>query len=183
MFCEVKGVAIFDNEGRKFYSKFYNTTGPLATKSGQILFEQQLFSKTSKMGAKNQEVEILFMDPFISIFKNLNDISIHIIASSDENSILIASILEAIVEALEILYRGDLDKSKLAEEIELAMLAIDEAFDEGLIVCADSQTIVERVNMREGHEPVPAQKTKKGETAFERVFSGAKQALTKSLLR
>ncbi|CAG9315995.1 unnamed protein product [Blepharisma stoltei] len=182
MLCEIKGILILDNEGRKIFSKYYNVAGPLSTHSGQILFEQQLFAKASKIGAKNNEVDVVMMDQYIGVFKLINDISINLVASIEENSIMLAWLLDILIEALELLYKSELDRAKIVDELELMMLAIDETLDDGLIMCTDATTIVERVIMREGVERAPL-KVKKPESAFERAIQGAKQAITKSLMR
>jgi coatomer subunit zeta len=182
MFCEIKGVLVFDSDGMKIYGKYYNPTGQLATSLGQDLFEKQLKSKLSKFTLKNKETEVVLVDSMTVVLKTVNSLGFYILGSNDENEIMMASLLDSLIEALEIVYRTEIDRGKVIEELDLIMLTIDETIEEGNILCFDASSIAERVVMREVTEPpVPKQNTK--ESIFGRALSSAKQAISKSISR
>ena len=180
MFCEIKAVLVIDSDGMKIYGKYYRPTDQLATASGQDLFEKQLKSKVSKFSLKNKENEIVLLESMTVIFKLLNNVCIYIIGSNDENEILMASILDTMVEALEIVYRTEVDRTRIIEEIDLLMLTIDEMIDDGNILAFEATSIVERVLMREANEIAqPKQNVK--ESLFGRALQNAKQAISKTM--
>jgi len=180
MFCETKGVVVLDNEGRRIYSKYYNPPRDLATHTAQQLFEQQLHAKTLKTNPSNQVSEVLIIEPFVAVFKILNDVTVYLLGDNEENEILLASLLDSLTESLEMLYKGELDRRRILEEVDLLVIAVDESFEDGLVMCCDAMSIVERVVMREG---ATSTKTAKKEGAFERAIQNAKDAITKTLMR
>ncbi|CAG9324060.1 unnamed protein product [Blepharisma stoltei] len=182
MICQMKGIIVLDNEGQNIFSKYYNPSSSLLTHSNQKLFEQQLYSKSSRISTRGTEADIFMLETYSVVFKNYNDIAIYLFATFEENEILMASLLDAITEALEMLYRTEIDKKRVCEEMDLMMLAIDEFLDDGIIICCDAMSIVERVTMREGQQVLP-QKNKKQESTLGRAITNARQAISKSLMR
>ena len=180
MFCEIKGVLILDSDGQRIYSKYYNSTGQLGTSSGQDLFEKQLKSKLSKFVLKNKENEVVLVDSLTVVLKMINNITVYVLGNNDENEIMMATLLDSFVEALEIIYRTEIDRTRIVEELDLLMLAIDEMIEEGHILTFDSASLAERVLMRETHENLPVKQNTK-ESLFGRALSSAKQAISKSI--
>ena len=85
-----------------------------------------------------------------------------------------------LVEALELVYRGELERAKIVEELEMLMLTIDEMFEDGHILAFDATSIAERVLMREVNEPAPVKASAK-ESLFGRALKNAKQAISKTI--
>jgi hypothetical protein len=91
-----------------------------------------------------------------------------------------ASVLDTLVESLEMVYRAELERSRVVDEMDLLLLTIDEMFEEGLVLAFDASTTTERVLMREANEVAPA-KTSVKESLFGRALQNAKQAISKSI--
>ena len=76
--------------------------------------------------------------------------TIYIIGGPDENEMMLAALLENFNEALEILYKNEVEVQHVIDNMDYLMLAIDEMIDNGIIVTMDCNTIVERVYMKDG---------------------------------
>lgn len=63
---------------------------------------------------------------------------------------MLAALLENFNEALEILYKNEVEVQHVIDNMDFLMLAIDEMIDNGIIVTMDCNTIVERVYMKDG---------------------------------
>ena len=79
-----------------------------------------------------------------------SDMTIYIIGGPDENEMMLAALLENFNEALEILYKNEVEVQHVIDNMDYLMLAIDEMIDNGIIVTMDCNTIVERVYMKDG---------------------------------
>jgi hypothetical protein len=180
MYCEIKGILVLDSEGSKIYSKYFNVSSDLSSKAGQDLFEKLLKSKISKFSLKNRENEVVLVESWTVVFKMVNSLTLYIIGSNDENEIFMASVLDTLVESLEMVYRAELERSRVVDEMDLLLLTIDEMFEEGLVLAFDASTTTERVLMREANEVAPA-KTSVKESLFGRALQNAKQAISKSI--
>ncbi|OMJ80555.1 hypothetical protein SteCoe_19151 [Stentor coeruleus] len=180
MYCEIKGVLFIDTDGEKIYGKYFNPTNEIATPAGQDLFEKQLKSKLAKFTLKNKENEVVLIDSVTVVLKMVNNITVYLFSGHDENEIFMASVIDSLVEALELVYRGELERNKIIEEMELLMLTVDEMFEDGNILTFDTSSIAEKVMMREIGETTPVKATVK-ESLFGRALQNAKQAITKSI--
>lgn len=180
MYCEIKGILLLDSDGTKLYSKYFSNSSTLNLKPNQDLFEKLLKSKISKFTLKNRENEIVQVDSSTVVFKMINNLTIFVIGSNEENEIFMASVLDTLVEALDLVYRSEIDRNKFVEEMNLALLTFDEMFEEGSILAFDANTIAERVLMREVNEPAPSKSSGK-ESLFGRALLNAKQAISKSI--
>ena len=180
MYCEIKGILILDSEGTKIYSKYFNVSSELSSKSGQDLFEKLLKSKISKFSLKNRENEVVLVESWTVVFKMVNSLTVYIVGSNEENEIFMSSVLDTLVESLEMVYRGELERNKVVDEMDLMLLTIDEMFEGGVVLAFDANTTTERVLMREVSESAPAKSSVK-ESLFGRALQNAKQAITKSI--
>lgn len=183
MICEVKGIVVMDADGTTIYSKYYNPESNLSSKSSQAMFEHQLFNKSSKMTSSETEADIFVYDKYSIVFRHVNDLFVFLYSTYEDNEILLACLLDSITEALEILYRSEIDKGTITKQLDLLMLAVDEFVDDGIIVCCDSVSIIERVLMRDNFNQDLPLKSKKGESALERAINKAKNAIIKRVPR
>ena len=180
--CRVKAILLLDSEGHRIYSKYYHADALLSTRVGQSTFEQLLSEKAGKMQTKPGETDVLMIDSYTAIFKVFTDVSLYLLGEEQENELMMQSLLETLSEALDLLYRGEVEKKNILESLELLMLAIDEMFESGMILCHDSQSIIEKVLMREGPIDPSALKGRK-ESALERAISSAKESISKTFIR
>jgi hypothetical protein len=108
------------------------------------------------------------------------DLTVYIIGGPDENEMMLASLLENFNEALEILYRNEVNVKNIVANFDWLMLAIDEMIDNGIIITMDCNTIVERVYMKDG----PLDPSKVGargkESTFSQALANAKDQIARS---
>jgi coatomer subunit zeta len=180
MFCEIKGVLLLDSDGEKLYGKYFNPPAELQSFASQDLFEKQLKSKLSKFVLKHKENEVVLVENITVVLKMVNNLTLYILGSSEENEIFLGTVLDALAEALDLVYHGEIERGKVIEELELVMLAIDEMFEDGNILAFDATAIAEKVLMREISENAPAKSNAK-ESIFGRALQNAKQAISKTI--
>lgn len=180
--CRVKAVLLLDTEGHRVYSKYYNVDAALTSRLGQSTFEQLLAEKAAKMQTKATETDITLIESYTAVFKVFTDVTLYILGDDSENELLLQSLLDTLSEALDILYHGEFEKKNIVESLELLMLAIDEMFEGGMVLCHDFQTIIEKVLMKDG--PIdPASLRGRKESALERAINSAKESISKTFNR
>lgn len=143
----VQAVIILDGEGKRLYAKYFR--GPHESVSDDSLcmnlkkqkdFESNLFSKTHK-----QNSEVMILGDHLVIYREYVDVSLYLISGLDENEILIQSAFNGLKDALELILDTGLDKRNIQEHYDMVLLAVDETFDDGIILETDPATIASRV--------------------------------------
>jgi hypothetical protein len=126
------------------------------------------------------EIEITTLDTYTALFKMWSDLTVYIIGGPDENEMMLSSLLENFSEALEMLYRNEVDVEGIVANFDWLMLAIDEMIDHGIIVTMDANTIVERVLMKDG--PIDPGKLggSRKESTFGQALANAKDQIARS---
>ena len=78
------------------------------------------------------------------------------VGSSDENELILNMVLDGLVDALTALLGGTFDARTCFENLETAMLCVDEVVDGGAILETDANAVANRVQMRgvEGGQPI-----------------------------
>lgn len=171
----ISSVIILDSDGKriavKYYSEEWNTV------AAQANYEKDLFSKTNRAGQRS-DAEILTFNEVTVLYKLVGDLVIYVTGSSDENEVLLFTVLSALSESLNILLRGAVEKKSVLENLDLVLIAIDEIVDEGIILETEPQIVAARATMRgEGGPEVSL-----AEQTFSQAFANAKQQLARSLL-
>eukprot|EP01097_Dermamoeba_algensis_P003335 TRINITY_DN2348_c0_g1_i1.p1 TRINITY_DN2348_c0_g1~~TRINITY_DN2348_c0_g1_i1.p1 ORF type:complete len:233 (-),score=52.77 TRINITY_DN2348_c0_g1_i1:130-750(-) len=165
----VKSLVILDSEGKRIAAKHYTTELP--TLKEQLAFEKVLFDKGSKEsgassisekgeegsdGSSSSSVnttkgreEVMLLDGTLVVYQSIADVYFFITARSDENELILASLLSTLNESLNTLLRGQLDKKTMLENLDYILLAIDETIDGGIILESEAPTISNRVLMKD----------------------------------
>lgn len=161
----VQAVLILDQQGERIYAKYYQP--PHRSDEGhQMLFnsvkkqkefEKQLYRKTHK-----QDSEILIFEDHLVLYKEYIDITIYLVASLEENEIVLQQGFSAIRGALDLILNSGMDKKNIQENYDMVLLAIDETIDNGVILETDSNTIASRVSKPPTNEPQMALDLDKG---------------------
>ncbi|OLY82638.1 Coatomer subunit zeta-1 [Smittium mucronatum] len=145
-----KAVLIFDSEGKRLISKYYNfhshelQQAQLTAKEKKD-FEQNLGQKLLKAGG-----EILLYENNLILFNTISDLTFCLVGVADENELLLSSILNGFVEAIGILLRQNIDKRSVLDNLDLVLLALDETVDDGIALETDPEIIASRVSKRGG---------------------------------
>lgn len=122
--------------------------------------------------------EVLIKDGYCVLYQFVSDVFFYVIASDNENELIVASVLEAVVGAVQLLLRDAIDSQTIMERLNYVMLVVDEVIDEGLILELDPQEVSNRVLMHgEGEElglgPI-------SEQSLQTAFKSAKEQFFKS---
>ena len=137
---DVKGVLILDNEGARVMAKYYNSKGTFfETLSSQKAFERSIFQKSNKVSGSNRsansfENDIMTVDNYVAIFRMYSDFSIFIIGHSDDNELILGMVLDCIHECFDRIFRHNIERKSLINNMSGVILVIDELFDQGIVI-------------------------------------------------
>ena len=144
---DVKAILVLDAaDGSRVATKFYSRED-FPDKAAQADFERKLFKKTRNSAAR-VDAEVLVLDGLTVVFKSAVDVTFAIVGGSDENELILVTLLESLVDAVASLMKAPLDKRSLHNNLELLLLAIDEMVDGGVILEMDAHAIEARVMLR-----------------------------------
>lgn len=169
----VKAVMILDNDGERILAKYFDDSWP-STKE-QKEFEKNLFQKTQRANA-----EIVMFEGVTCVYRSNVDLFFYVIGSSFENELILVSVLNAFYDAISQLLRKNVEKSSLFDNLDGAMLILDEIVDRGIILESDSNTIAQRVAMKIDDIPLSEQSVAQ---VGKHVLQTAKDQLKWSILK
>ncbi|XP_070174629.1 coatomer subunit zeta-1-like isoform X2 [Littorina saxatilis] len=172
----LKALAILDNDGNRLLAKYYDDTFPTAKE--QKAFEKNLFNKTHRANA-----EIIMFEGMTCVYKSNVDLFFYVVGSSNENELILASVLNCFYDSISQILRKNVEKRALLDNMDAVFLATDEICDGGIILEADPNAVVQKVAVRNddiplGEQTVAQQLTKKLE-----VLQSAKEQIKWSLLK
>lgn len=166
----VKGIVILNNDGKRVLAKYYDPN-VLSTVKEQKAFEKDLFNKTHRANA-----EVIMLNGLICTYRSNVDLFFYVIGSSQENELIILSVLQCLFNSISQILRKNVEERALHQNLDIVMLTIDEICDGGIIMEADPSVVVQRVALRT--EDIPL-----GEQTVGQVFQSAKEQLKWSLLK
>ncbi|CDW75046.1 coatomer subunit zeta-1 [Stylonychia lemnae] len=195
---DVKGVVVLDNEGKRIISKYYNSPKCLENNTSQKVFERQLFLKSNKQGGSSKinqyENDIMTIDNYTAIFRCYVDMTIYILGDRDDNEMVLAMVLDTVHDCFDTVFKRNIERKSLINNMTAVILVIDELIDQGIVMAADSQIILKRINIKgtghpsgagnEGSESsstTQSSSSSSGGGMFASVFASAKSSLAKSL--
>ena len=94
-------------------------------------------------------MDIFNLNEFIIVCKINKDVAIFIGADQDDNECILANVLDILEECLENITKNNMTKKSVMENYQQLALLIDEMIDEGIIINTDSESIENRVYMRD----------------------------------
>eukprot|EP00455_Lapot_gusevi_P044286 TRINITY_DN550_c0_g1_i2.p1 TRINITY_DN550_c0_g1~~TRINITY_DN550_c0_g1_i2.p1 ORF type:complete len:119 (-),score=23.30 TRINITY_DN550_c0_g1_i2:114-470(-) len=92
---------------------------------------------------------------YIAVYKHCADVFFYIISSTEENELIVSSVLQCLEESMSMLLRNQVGKRTLVDNLDLLLLAIDEIVDDGVILENDPQMVVSRVSMKGQETDIP----------------------------
>lgn len=158
-----------DNDGNRLLAKYYDDQFPSAKE--QKTFEKNLFNKTHRANA-----EIIMFEGLTCVYRSNVDLFFYVIGSSQENELILNSVLNALYESVSQILRKNVEKRALLENLDAAFLVLDEICDGGIILDCDSSSIVAKVAVRTDDIPI-------GEQTVTQVIQTAKEQIKWSLLK
>eukprot|EP00056_Hartaetosiga_gracilis_P017874 m.8714 g.8714 ORF g.8714 m.8714 type:complete len:172 (-) comp6187_c0_seq1:1072-1587(-) len=130
----VKGILILDNDGHRLLCKYYDDSFPTVKEQKQ--FEKKLFKKTV-----NSNAEIVMFEGITCVFRSNIDLIFYVFGSSNENELLLASVLGSYFDAIELVTRDNIEKQTVLDHLDAVMLITDEIVDGGIVLEADANTL------------------------------------------
>ncbi|XP_077171359.1 coatomer subunit zeta-2 isoform X2 [Paroedura picta] len=165
----VKAIFILDSFGQRLLAKYYDGTFP--SPKEQKLFEKNVFNKTHKTDS-----EIAFLEGLTIVYKSSIDLFLYVVGSSQENELMLMSVLSCLFESLSHLLRKNVEKRTLLENMDGVLLVVDEIVDGGVILECDPQQVVQNMNFRVDDSPL-------SEHSVTQVLQSAKEQIKWSLLK
>ncbi|XP_036196774.1 coatomer subunit zeta-2 isoform X6 [Myotis myotis] len=127
----IKAVFILDSDGRRLLAK------------EQMAFEKNVFNKTNRTDS-----EIAFFGGMTIVYKSSIDLFLYVVGSSQENELMLMSVLTCLFESLNHVLRKNVEKRWLMDNMDGAFLVLDEIVDGGVILESDPQQVIQKVNFR-----------------------------------
>lgn len=152
-----------DTDGNRVFAKYYKPkhsphqfvdAKPLSTLKEQRAYEKSLWEKTKKAGGAYTNTsparvltcartgDIILYDGLLAVYKHSLDIIFYVLALPVENELMLSVALTAYSDAISLLLRGQVERRALMDNLDLALLALDETIDDGcvclrqLVACA-----------------------------------------------
>jgi len=70
----------------------------------------------------------------------------YIVSTPNENELMLSAGFSAFYDALSLLFRNQVEKRVVLDNLDVLLLALDETFDDGIIMETDSAAIASRVS-------------------------------------
>ncbi|XP_019710258.1 coatomer subunit zeta-2 isoform X2 [Elaeis guineensis] len=171
----IKNILLLDSDGKRVAVKYYTDDWP--TLAAKLAYEKSVSTKTLKTNARS-EAEITMFDSYIVVYKFVQDLHFFVTAGVDENELIIATVLQGFVDAVELLLRNEVDKRTALENLDLILLCLDEIVDGGIILETDASVIAGKVatHSLEGVGSL-------SEQTISQALATAREHLARSLLR
>lgn len=142
----VKAIVILDADGARVACKYYSRVD-FPDKLAQADFERKVYKKTRNSQAR-LDAEVAILDGLTVVFKSGVDVTFAVVGSADENELILVGLLDAMVDTVASLIKGQPDRRALHNNLELLLLTIDEMIDGGVIMEVDPHLVESRVMLR-----------------------------------
>ena len=139
MVGNVKGVIVLDNEGRRIIAKYYNQqlNKGLENINVQKHFEKSLFTKSNKQDGSAAasklnmfENDIMNIDDYVAVFRCYTDMTIYVLGDGkNDNELILASVLDTIHECFDTVFKHNIERKSLINNMTGVILVIDELID------------------------------------------------------
>src|ERR1700761_8852773 len=148
-----QGLLILDSEGHRILAKYWTPAHHpqpemilqgLSTTKEQRVFEKGLWEKTRKAASGVLTLvyhakriltcyigEVIIFDGHLVLYRQTLDLLFYIISSPNENELMLQSGFTAFYDALSLLFKNQLEKRVLLDNLDVLLLALDETFDDG----------------------------------------------------
>ena len=146
----IKAIVMLDNDGNRLVGKYFDDQ--FSSTKEQKEFEKSLFQKTNKANG-----EIIMLDNLTIVYRSNVDVFFYVIGSTSENEIILVSVLNCLFDSLSMIFRKNMEKKVLVENMEAVLLALDEICDNGILLETDPAQVAQRVSFKESEIPLGEQ--------------------------
>ena len=95
--------------------------------------------------------DIMNVDDYVAIFRCYTDMTIYVLGDGRfDNELILASVLDTIHECFDSIFKHNIERKSLINNMTGVILVIDELIDQGIIMQLDSKTILKRIGSRGG---------------------------------
>ncbi|ESQ29374.1 hypothetical protein EUTSA_v10023718mg [Eutrema salsugineum] len=172
---KVKNILLLDAEGKRIAVKYYSDDWP--TNTAKEAFEKAVFTKTQKTNART-EVEVTALENNIIVYKFAQDLHFFVTGGEEENELVLASVLQGLFDAVNLLLRGNVDKREALDNLDLIFLCFDEIIDGGIVLETDANVIAGKAGINSVDPNAPL-----SEQTISQALATAREHFTKSLLK
>ncbi|KAI7694028.1 hypothetical protein SSS_06564 [Sarcoptes scabiei] len=116
------------------------------------------------------------LNGFTCIYRNSVDLFFYVLGSSNENALLINSIMNCLFESLSMILKKNVEKKNLLDNLDMVILALDEICAEGIFLESDPVAVVQKVSSK-------MDEISFNEQTVAQVFQSAREQIKWSLLR
>ena len=126
------------------------------------------------------------VDNYVAIFRTYSDMTIFIVGLADDNELILGLVLDCIHECFDRIFKGQIERRSLINNMSGVILVIDELFDQGIIMNLDANIILSRIKTGKSSSSsgAPTSSTGEGQSSsslFSSVFSSARSQLAKTM--
>ena len=146
----IKAILMLDNDGNRLVAKYFDDQ--FSTVKEQREFEKSLFQKTHKANG-----EIIMLDNLTIVYRSNVDVFFYVIGSTSENEIILVSVLNCLYDSLSIIFKKNMEKRVMMENMDSILLAFDEICDKGILLETDPSQVAQRVSFKESEIPLGEQ--------------------------
>lgn len=120
--------------------------------------------------------EIILLDGLICVYRSNVDLFFYVIGSSNENELILVSVLNCLYESVSAVLRKNVEKKALFDNLDVIILILDEIVDDGVILDTDPTSVVTRCALR-------GEEMNLGDQSLSQLASKVKEQIQWSLLK
>merc|ERR1712086_664241 len=113
-----------------------------------------LFTKSNKQeGAAKlnmYENDIMNIDDYVAVFRCYSDMTVYVLGDGkQDNELILASVLDTIHECFDQVFKHNIERKSLINNMPGVILVIDELIDQGIIMQLEPNVILQRISSKE----------------------------------
>ena len=95
------------------------------------------------------ENDIMNVDDYVAVFRCYIDMTIYVLGDGKfDNELILASVLDTIHDCFDQIFKHNIERKSLINNMTGVILVIDELIDQGIIMQLDANTIMQRISTK-----------------------------------
>lgn len=79
--------------------------------------------------------DVIIYDSHLVLYRQTLDLMFYIVSTPNENELMLSAGFTAFYDAISLLFRNQIEKRVLLDNLDVLLLALDETFDDGYVHC------------------------------------------------